>query len=232
MAEQKQESLAPAYVPWATLINYINSLRESGLPSQINRSVMGKASYSAQAQLLAGMRYLGLIDTHGTPLAILSQWVEADGANQAKIIEKILTDRYAFVFDNLDLTRASPAEVEKQFRERGVTGSTAVRAIAFFLNAADSAGITLSPHLKKKNGSSTGGARPTRSPRKKQRSNGTKTEPVTPASAAPIPPGFQDQLLQKFPQFDPAWTDAIKQQWFEGFQKLMGMAPKNAGDEK
>src|ERR1700730_8482301 len=125
MAEQKQEHLAPAYVPWRTLTNYINSLRESGLPSQINRSVMDKTSYSGQAQLLAGMRYLGLIDKNGTPQAILSQWVEADEANQTKIIGKILTDRYAFVFDTIDVARARPAEVEKQFRERGIGGSTA-----------------------------------------------------------------------------------------------------------
>jgi len=229
MAEQKQEHLAPAYVPWRTLTNYINSLRESSLPSQINRSVMDKTSYSGQAQLLAGMRYLGLIDTHGTPQAILAQWVEADEANQTKIIGKILSDRYAFVFDNLDVGRASPAEVEKQFRERGIVGSTAERAVAFFLNAADAAGVTLSPHLKKKNRSSSGVPRRTRSPHRKRGSNGTKPDSVTPLAVAPIPAGFQDLLLQKFPQFDPGWADALKQQWFEGFQKLMGMAPK---DEK
>src|ERR1700730_3747883 len=102
MAEHKQEGLAPAYVPWRTLTNYINSLRESSLPSQINRSVMASASYSTQAQLLAGMQYLGLIDKKGTPQAILSQWVEADETNQTKIILKILTDRYTFVFDTID----------------------------------------------------------------------------------------------------------------------------------
>lgn len=144
-----------------------------------------------------------------------------------------LTDRYTFVFDTIDVTRASPAEVEKQFRERGIGGSTAERAVAFFLNAADAAGITLSPHLKKKNGSSSGVPRRTRSPRKKQRSN-AKPDVGTPTPAPRIPAGFQDQLLQKFPEFDPAWADALKQQWFEGFQKLMGMAPnapKNAVDK-
>lgn len=218
MAEQKQEHLAPAYVPWRTLMNYINSLRESGLPSQINRSVMEKTSYSGQAQLLAGMRYLGLIDAPGTPQAILAQWVEADEANQTKIIGKILSDRYNFVFDNLDLARASPAEVDKQFRERGVTGSTAIRAVSFFLNAADAAGITLSPHLKKKSGSSTGVTRRTRSPRKRQRPEGNKTH----AEDMPTESnGASDPWLAKFPDFNPEWDEKIQQIWFEAFEKLM-----------
>jgi hypothetical protein len=224
MAEQKKERLAPAYVPWRTLMNYINSLRESGLPSQINRSVMDKTSYSGQAQLLAGMRYLGLIDTLGTPQAILAQWIEADEANQTKIIGKILSDCYKFVFDNLDLARASPAEVDKQFRERGIDGSTAERAVAFFLNAADAAGIILSPHLKKKTRSS-GALRRTRSPRKRQRQEGNK------------PPaedmrhdfnGGADPWLAKFPDFNPEWDEKIQQTWFEAFQKLMAIRKTGA----
>lgn len=224
MAEQKQESLAPAYVPWRTLINYINSLRESSLPSQINRSVMANASYSTQAQLLAAMQYLGLIDKNGAPQTILSQWVEADEANQKKIIGKILTDRYTFVFDTIDVARASPAEVEKQFRERGIGGSTAVRAVAFFLNAADAAGMTLSPHLKKKNGSSSGAPRRARSSRKKQRQESNK--PL----AEHVPSTFDasDPWLAKFPDFKPEWDEKIQQKWFEAFEKLMALRKTGA----
>jgi len=220
MAEQKQESLAPAYVPWRTLMNYINGLRDSGLPSQINRSVMANASYSTQAQLLAGMQYLGLIDKNGAPQAILSQWVEADEANQKKIIGKILADRYAFVFDTIDVARASPAEVEKQFRERGINGSTAERAVGFFLNAAEAAGITLSPHLKKKNGTSSGVPRRSRSPRKRQRQEGNKI----PAEEMPSKfVGTSDPWLAKFPDFSPEWDEKIQQTWFEVFEKLMAL---------
>jgi hypothetical protein len=233
MDEQKQQSLSPAYVPWRTFMNFINSLRESSLPSQINRSVMGTLSYSAQAQLLAAMRFLNLIDTDGNPQTTLSQLVEADEASQPQIIEKILRNRYAFVFDGLDLMRATPAEADKLFRERRITGSTVVRAIAFFLSAAESAGIPLSPHLKKKKNGSSGVPRRARSIRRKQ-GPGEGNRDNEPENNKPIVPAdFQNQLLEKFPKFDPAWTDDLKAKWFEGFQKLMGMAPpvkKTGGD--
>jgi hypothetical protein len=30
-----------------------------------------------------------------------------------------------------------------------------------------------------------------------------------------------NQLLGKFPSFDPGWPDDIKKKWFEGFDRLM-----------
>jgi hypothetical protein len=232
MASQKHQEVAPAYVPWRTFTNFINGLRETGLPSQINRSVMGNLSYSAQAQLLGGMRSLRLIDDQGKPTPILAQLIEADEANQPKIVAKVLGERYGFVFDHLQLDRATPAEVEKQFKEAGITGSTVVRAVAFFLSGAEAAGIPLSAHLKKKNGSAAASMRSS-APRKKRRVDPEKQngQPRGGQNLPNPPAGFQNQLLGKFPEFDPTWDDTIKKQWFDGFQKLMAMAPTPSSNE-
>jgi hypothetical protein len=226
MADKEIGKIAPAYVPWRTFMNFINGLRETDVPSQINRSVMTNLSYSAQAQLLSGLRYLGLINTDGKPLANLSRFVGATEATQKEIIKAIITERYGFVFNALDLSRASSEELEKQFRAEGIGGSTVVRATSFFLGAAEAAGIQLSAHLKKK----TSVAPATRRQRvaKRKVRNGANGQDETPPPAA-VPTDMMGKLLEKFPQFDPNWPDPIKTKWFEGFDRLMVSAAKKEG---
>ena len=33
--------------------------------------------------------------------------------------------------------------------------------------------------------------------------------------------GFVKDLLEKFPAFDPGWTEEIKSKWFDDFRELM-----------
>jgi hypothetical protein len=221
MDQESKDKLAPAYIPWRTFINFINTLRDLGLPSQINRSLMNNHSYSTQAQLLAAMRSLGLINTEGTPEPILARFVESGEDKQAEIIGEILKDRYAFVFMTLDLSRATMEELEKRFKEAGLTGGTVGRAVAFFLGAADAASIQLSPHIKKSTPSSAprrGNGRAKRRPRSE---NVKAQENASPLPSPATPSTLTEKLMDKFPEFDPSWPDDIKKQWFAGFGELM-----------
>lgn len=40
-------------------------------------------------------------------------------------------------------------------------------------------------------------------------------------SARRADPNWAEQLLAKFPQFDPAWPDDVKSKWFDAFDRLM-----------
>lgn len=226
MAETKGEGISPAYMPWKTFTNFINGLRSTDVPSQVNRSVMTNLSYSTQAQVLAGLKFLKLTDANGKPTGILQRLVSASDGDSAPIYKEMVEDCYAFVFETLDLSRATPEELEKAFRERGITGSTAARAAAFFLEAAEAAGIVLSAHLKKKNGASSG----TASRRGTRRRSRPTNQTLDPIREEPTPPrtnkSFENQLLEKFPAFDPTWPKETQEKWFEGFKTLMAMAPK------
>jgi hypothetical protein len=214
-------------VAWRTFLNFISSLRETGLPSQINRSVMSKLSYSTQAQLLAGLRSLGMTDAAGTPTPILAQLVDADDKNQGAVINRILKDKYAFIFNNLDLSRATPDELDNQFKKIGLSGSTVGRAVAFFLGAAEHSGVTLSAHIKKNGTSSTSATNASRPARKRRIQAKPDVETKKGAGAgASHANGFEHSLLNKFPDFDPNWPEEIKKSWFEGFKQLMDMAPE------
>ncbi len=48
----------------------------------------------------------------------------------------------------IDLKRATGSQVHEAFRKKNVQGSTAIKAIAFFLAAAKEAGIEVSKHVK------------------------------------------------------------------------------------
>jgi hypothetical protein len=228
MSDEKQDKAAPAYIPWATFTNFINRLRETGMPTQINRSVITNLSYSTQAQLLAALRYLKLVDSSGAPQPTLSHLVEANETDRKDIIKRLLEERYPFVFTSLDLSRTTTEEIERQFRQVGITGSTVGRAVGFFLAAAESAGLTISPHVKKRTATSNGGSTAPRQRRSRQRKR-TSSTTVTPTPSPTPPPAesnplsMEGQLLGKFPTFDPAWPDELKKAWFEDFKDLMGM---------
>jgi len=229
MSDEKQDKAAPAYIPWATFINFISRLRETGIPTQINRSVITNLSYSTQAQLLAALRYLRLVDSVGAPQPTLAELIQANETDRKDIVKKLLEERYPFVFSSLDLARTTTEEIERQFRQAGITGSTVGRAVAFFLAAAESAGLTISPHVKKRtasaNGSSTAPRQRRNRPRKRTSAEVLPPVPPTPPPASD-PQSMEGQLLGKFPTFDPGWSEDLKKAWFEDFKDLMGMVSR------
>ena len=119
MSDEKLDKTTPAYIPWRTFRSFVNGLRETRLPSQINRSVMSNLSYSTQAQLLAALRFLELIDSNGTPQPILSRLTDASEEEQPAVIKELITQRYGFVFLTLDLERVTTEEIKRQFRRLG-----------------------------------------------------------------------------------------------------------------
>jgi hypothetical protein len=238
MSDEKQDKPAPAYIPWRTFGNFIKSLRETRMPTQVNRSLMNNLSYSTQAQLLAALRFLELIDSQGSPLPILSRIVDASETDESAIIKELVERRYAFVFSSLDLERVTTEEIEKQFRQEGITGSTVTRAVAFFLGAAEAAGFTLSPHLKKRTkGVNASAPRQRRGNRRRARSDGGATNAIPPAPPSLPSNGTQtieQQLLGKFPELDNSWGEELKKLWFQDFKELMGMVkgrPRNSRRE-
>jgi hypothetical protein len=139
----------PAYVPHKTFTNFINSLKESGAPSQIDRSVLKNLSGSDQSAILGSLKYLKLIDESGVPSKELLQLIDSTEEQRPAMMRAVLLQAYSFLFSgSIDLKRATTKQVEDAFREQGVSGSTIVKCIAFFLAAAKDAGIPISPHVK------------------------------------------------------------------------------------
>ena len=147
MTEQNSKIATPAYVSYKAFVRFINGLRDH-LPSRIDRSILAGMSGSGQSALIGSLEFLGLIDQGGKPQPALEELITLNGAQYNAKLKELLTASYAFLFEGIELKRATGSQVHDAFRKKNVQGSTAIKAIAFFLAAAKDAGIEVSKHVK------------------------------------------------------------------------------------
>lgn len=119
--------------------------REGGVPSQVDRSYLSHLPGSTQAQLIASMRWLGLIEPDLKPTETLVHLVECDDPGRKDGVKAVLETRYPGAADLPVL--ATQRQLEDAFGEMGVNGSTRRKAIAFYLAGARYADMTLSRHF-------------------------------------------------------------------------------------
>lgn len=221
MAAQNEQPVKPPYVAYRTFCNSLNKLQERGVPGRIDASVFAGQSGSGIAALLAAYKYLGLMEENGAPSEALKGLVAAKEGERGPLMRQLLESRYDFLdAPHMDLANATTQQVESVFRERGITGSTITKAVSFFLSAAQDAGMSVSKHIKtpqpKRNGGSGNKA-------KRAKAAPAVHPPVDPVGhRAPAKSSPVELLLAKFPDFDPAWPEDIKKNWFESFGALRG----------
>src|SRR5690606_23652198 len=85
----------------------------------------------------------------GEPSKELQQLVDSPEEQRGTLLRPVLERSYSFLFNgSIDLKRATTKQVEDAFRAQGISGSTVVKCMSFFLAAAKAAGIQVSPHVK------------------------------------------------------------------------------------
>jgi len=204
------------YLSYRTFKTFLDSLRVSGLPTRVDRSMMASKSGSTQALLLSTIRFLGLISENGIPTAELEKLINSHGQDRQEKWRAIVKRSYPQLFTaQFDLERATTREVEEVFEKEGVTSQETVRkCVTFFSLAARDAGIKLSPHIKPYAGRKLAGRRlrPVEDNRPDAigKSEGMQTNGVQDDSA----------LLSKFPSFDPSWTEDQIDKWLDAFRRL------------
>ena len=178
------KTLAPPYLSFTTLRNFLAGMKEGIIPSRIDKTMMAGQSGSAQSNLMSTLKFFDLIKDDGTPTATLEPLVKAGGTEWAKVWRPILEAHYKPIIGDLELARATVGQLNEKFIGAGVTGETARKCYSFYTAAADAAGIVLSPHLKP-NVRSGGGTRKPRKARavtpKVEEEGGHGQEHVTPA---------------------------------------------------
>ncbi len=135
------------YVPFKTFLTAIDAL-EAGLPNQLDRSVWPSYSGAIQGQLLGAFRFLGLMDEGNCPTPALADLVSKRGTRRELL--RGLIERHYRTLVALDLTRTSPRQLDEALRQYGLSGATHKKALSFFLQAAQFAGMPLSVLLKAK----------------------------------------------------------------------------------
>lgn len=147
MEKGKPAGRPAPYVPWRTFTNFLDRLEnEDHLPARIDRSYLRGMSGADQSQLVVTLRALRLIGQNNELLPRLELLAKKPDERPQELAE-ILS---AFYKHQVTLgNRATQRQLEDSFEEDfGARGSTKQRAIRFFLNGAEYAGLQLSPHFK------------------------------------------------------------------------------------
>jgi hypothetical protein len=228
MTLQEQTTAVPPYVPYRTFQTFLEFLLEEGIPGRIDKTVWGtRFSGSSGTQLMTALKVLTLVDADGHPSNELEDLVHAEGDARRGLLRRILERFYTPVFD-LDLARASKGQFHEAFRSFGTKEGVLTKCEAFFIRAAQAAGIELSKRiLVGRHGSSKG--RAAVAPARQR----PATTPAIVAEKAPAQAPVEmvvqggslklklaDRILAKYPDFDPAWDAAVQAKWLEGMTRL------------
>lgn len=202
----------PPYPPFRTFWNFTQELEQrQPLPQVFEKSFFGNKSGSIRSALVAAYRFFDLLDADKRPTAKLHELVEGPTPAQ---LRGLLEEGYPQVIA-LGLQTATRGQVDQALRDMGAAPSLLPKQRAFFLQAADEAGIEIGRHLTEAS-SNAGGQRST--PRPKRPGTG-RTERKTP----PRPQGGRQDLLplivqglvQKLPKDGETWEAKDAVQWLQ-----------------
>src|SRR5262245_31422305 len=110
--DEAKLNLLPPYPAFQSVKSGIALLKEHVIPNSIDRSIWGnKYSGSVATQVLTAFRFLGLINTEGTPTQRLRALVDAVNTDQwAQNLAGVLRTAYAPIFE-MDLQKATVSEL-------------------------------------------------------------------------------------------------------------------------
>jgi len=218
------------YPAFQTLKTLCKQLKEHGVPDRIDRSVLTSFSGAVGSQVITMLKFLGLTDDASVAKDGLRNLVKAyDTQAWPVMLGEIIEQAYQPMF-TINLETASPGQFNEHFRKNYPAADEVSRkSMTFFLNATKDAEIKISPYIMKNK-------KPRTAPSKKRTPKPVSNKPKGEKGSQtgmqyedpPVPPSeFMKQLLEKFPIFDPSWSDPIKAEWFKGFQQFMTYTRKN-----
>lgn len=145
-----EKIVRPPYTSYRSFESLLNELKEHEvMPAVIDRSTLQKRSGSEQSALIATFKWFDLIDDKHAPTDLLEAYVAADQDQAKSLLKAMIEDSYTFVSDGtFNLRNATSNQMADKFRQYDISGSTLTKSVAFFLGAAKSAGIFVSPHVK------------------------------------------------------------------------------------
>jgi hypothetical protein len=151
MTEQSNGSgakLAPPYFPWNAFDSILQRMAIEEPPTRIDKSYLETQSGAMQTAILAGLRWLGLIDEAGRLTEAFKRLVQVDAAQRKQAVSDLLRSCYGSIVE-MGTTNATQLELEEAFKAQfDSQGETRRKAVAFYLKAAQYAGVPVSRQWK------------------------------------------------------------------------------------
>jgi len=223
--------LGPPYGPPANLQTIFEAWRERGLPSVIDRAWFERIGLSGNlaTRNLHALRFLRLIDDDRRPTEHAQRLAIAATGDFASALAAIVRTSYAKVWAICDPADAPRARIEDAFRHELPVAQRS-RMVACFIGLGRLAGLRIAVDAPR-----AGRGRVTRRVSRVMPPPAAAVPPAQPAPA-PAPAGGHRELfaalLEKFPAFDPAWPDGVKERWFDAFARFHDVLTEPAVREK
>jgi hypothetical protein len=224
--EPAEKKNVPPYVAYATLSNFIDRFKQ-GLPSRIDRGLMGSMSGAAQSQVITAMKYLGMISGNGLPTPLMKQYATGEEGERKNALGKMLVAAYPFLFDTdeFDIKTATGQQLRETLEAKtAATGETLGRCMSFVKDAARDAGWAVSPFIMQKKARSAGGRKKATKPRQEQ-SPAEKAKHPSVGAANQSSPAQGSLLLsglfQRLPKPGTVWPRDERERWAQTLQNVL-----------
>ncbi len=230
MVSERLNRRSPPYVSYRTFRNFIDELQHR-MPARIDRSYWGeRLSGSTGVQLMAALRFMGLVDGDGVPTERLRELVAARSAQRNGLLSAIAYEAFDFVLKGrFDPQTATYAQIQEVFQNNfQLTGDVNRKCLKFFVALAGEAEIPLSPFITNRMRVTTAPGIRGISKKPKERTNRNSKIPQK-QDEIPKLPGWTGMLLEKFPTFDPSWSEEVKLKWFAAFDALLARGGNHDG---
>jgi hypothetical protein len=202
----------PPYGPPANVRAIFRAWRDRGMPAVVTREWLERIGCSPNlaTRNVHALRYLRLVDDDAQPTELAERLRVASADAYPAIVGAIVKTAYARIWAVCDPAVAGRRRIEDAFRLEQPAAQRA-RMVAFFLGLCAEAEIL--PRAAPDRIANRVTARPAAQA-------AATVAPVTslPATGSVAP--ATSVLLAKFPDFDPAWSDQIKEKWFDAFARL------------
>jgi len=149
MTETTSTEFKPPYMSFQTFWNFIDELSKKPLPPRIDRSLMSSKSGTDQANLTLALQSFGLIDAESNVRPALTGLVLADEAGRKVMLADLVRAHYSGPL-TVSEKNGTQADLAAAFRDDYPSigsADTRRKSVTFFLHAARTAGIEVSPHF-------------------------------------------------------------------------------------
>jgi len=126
----------------------VQKLKDTVIPERVDTTLLRSYSGSVARQLIAALKFLGMVDGNNYSTDKLKTAVKAYGAPEwSENFGEIFAAAYSELIGDVNLDIATYGQLADRFRAWGADGQVLQKCIAFYLTATRNIGWTISPHI-------------------------------------------------------------------------------------
>ena len=148
MPKNEERQPLPPYIPFKTFQGFVQKMKDTVIPERVDSTLLRSYSGSMGRQLVAALRFLGMVDGNNYTTEKLKAVVEVYGtAEWNERFGQLFAEAYGELIGDLNLDVATYGQLADRFKAWGADGQVLQKCIGFYLAGTRNIGWTISPHI-------------------------------------------------------------------------------------